>query len=208
MEARWNWRYTLPRISVGVLLAISAAVLAAEQFSGDALKAAFLYRFPGYVHWPDESRNPLFTIAVLGADGVAGELERMLVDQLIKEKPARVRKISSVNELGDAQVLFIGSGQSSGAIKRAVMALEARPVLVVTDDSHGIDSGGTINFTQVERRIRFEISLMAAKRAGLTISSDLLSVALRIRGGQNTDEACLNADRHSALSCSRQWAAR
>ena len=43
---------------------------AAESYSEDAVKAAFLYRFTGYVDWPVQAlADPQFTIAVLGADG-------------------------------------------------------------------------------------------------------------------------------------------
>ena len=36
----------------------------------------------------------------------------------------------------------------------------------------------------VDRRVRFEISLEAAEKTGLTLSSRLLSVALRVRKGE------------------------
>jgi hypothetical protein len=169
--------------------AMSASAEAADQFSGDALKAAYLYRFPGYVDWPGDPRNPTFTIAVLGARNVVDELEKILAGQTVKARPARVRKINSVAEIGDAQVVFIGADQSPSTIKRAVDALGARPVLVVTDDSRGIELGGTINFMQVERRIRFEVSLSAAKRSRLTVSSELLSVALKVHTENGVSQA-------------------
>ena len=56
----------------------------------------------------------------------------------------------------------------------------SRPILLVTDDEHGLDGGGVINFIEVDRNLRFEISLNAADRSGLKINSALLSVAARV----------------------------
>jgi len=52
----------------------------------------------------------------------------------------------------------------------------------VTDEDHGLDEGSTVNFMLVDHRLRFEISLTAATRSGLKISSELLSVAARVEG--------------------------
>lgn len=56
-------------------------------------------------------------------------------------------------------------------------------MLVVTDEEGGIDAGSTINFLTLDRRVRFEVSLTAASRARLKISSQLLTVAVRVFGG-------------------------
>jgi hypothetical protein len=50
----------------------------------------------------------------------------------------------------------------------------------VTDDEGGFSAGAVINFIEVDRNVRFEISLVAADRAGLKIDSALLSVASRV----------------------------
>jgi hypothetical protein len=47
-----------------------------------------------------------------------------------------------------------------------------------------------VNFTQVGRNVRFEISLTAAERSGLRINSGLLSVATRVEGGPRSDAHC------------------
>jgi hypothetical protein len=59
-------------------------------------------------------------------------------------------------------------------------ALEQRPILVVTDSPDGLREGAIINFLVVDEHIRFEIALGAARSAGLTLSSRLLSAALRV----------------------------
>ena len=90
-------------------LALHAAD-AAESYSEDAVKAAFLYRFTGYVDWPSQATaDTQFTIAVLDAEGVASELGRLLQNRQIQNRPAQVRSIRNLKELDGAQMLYIGS---------------------------------------------------------------------------------------------------
>jgi hypothetical protein len=61
-----------------------------------------------------------------------------------------------------------------------VDAAGARAVLVVTESERGLPPGSVINFRLADERIRFDISLVAAERAGLKISSQLLALAATV----------------------------
>ncbi len=76
-------------------------------------------------------------------------------------------------------ILYIGANAFARTRALRARAIE-RPILVVTEDENGIDGGGVINFIEVNRNLRFEISLNAADRSGLKINSALLSVAARV----------------------------
>jgi hypothetical protein len=174
------------------LALLGGCALGAEVYSEDAVKAAFLYRFAGYVTWPRESRQDVrsFTIAVLDGDSIARELEKLLAGRTINGLPARVSRIKSVRGLADAQMLFVGAG-SIDTLRQEIAAIAARPVLVVTDAPGGLDAGSTVNFLLVDRRLRFEVSLAAADRAGLKVSAELLSVAARVEGDRRrSDISC------------------
>jgi hypothetical protein len=59
--------------------------------------------------------------------------------------------------------------------------MRSRPLFcLVTDEEQDLDAGGVVNFVLVDQRVRFEVSLPAAERSGVTISSELLSVAYRV----------------------------
>jgi hypothetical protein len=51
--------------------------------------------------------------------------------------------------------------------------------LTVGDTDRFVETGGMINFVKEGKKIRFEINEAAAKRAGLRVSSKLLSLASR-----------------------------
>lgn len=156
----------------------------AAEYEAPAVKAAFLHRFGSYVEWPRGSLGDgtPFTIGVLDDFQVVSHLERLLPGLKIHNRPAQVRSLSSIGEIDDVHILYIGPTQAARA-KSIAAALAGRPVLVVTDVTDGLDLGGIINFVAVGRNVRFEVSLPAAKRHGLKIDSGLLSVAVRVEQG-------------------------
>ena len=182
-------------MAILALLAVSSwafPACAAESYTEDAVKAAYLYRFAGYVAWPErETMGAPFIIEVFGAPAVARELRRLLSQHSIHGRPAEVREIGNARDLGSAQILYVGSGHA-GASRALTPTAGGSSVLVVTDEDGGLNSGAAINFLTIDRSIRFEVSLPNADRWGLKISADLLGVALRVLGGrQRTALACI-----------------
>jgi hypothetical protein len=172
-------------VFLAALIAVTGAIPsagAAESYSEEAVKAAYLYRFAGYIDWPAGAlADTPFTIAVVGAPGVAGELQRLLPAHPINKGIAEVRQISRVQDVGSAQILYVARGHAD--FLRSLKSSGARrSILLVTDEEGGLDSGSVLNFLTIDRRVRFEISVTAAERSQLKISSDLLSVAVRIHG--------------------------
>jgi hypothetical protein len=174
---------------LGCVCAPTSQARAADSYSEDAVKAAYLYRFVGYVGWPTEvSGSKPFTIAVLDAPGVARELQRLLPGHPIGGGIAQVREIARVQDAGSAQVLYVGAGHADflSALNSQVVS---KSILLVTDQAGGLQSGSVLNFLNIDHRVRFEISLTAAERVHLRISSELLSIAIRVQGTRRPDEA-------------------
>jgi hypothetical protein len=165
--------------AIGALVAPMA--LAQESaFLEDEVKAAFLYHFGTYVEWPESARrSESLTIAVLGAPTVVAQLRAFLPGRTIQERPVVVRTVSSITEIADAQVLFIGA-ENNGRLRQLIDRVGQRPVLIVTDADDGLEQGAMVNFKVIDERLRFEISLAAAEKAGLMLSSRLLATALRV----------------------------
>jgi hypothetical protein len=165
--------------AVGTLLA-PLALPQEAAFLEDEVKAAFLYHFGTYVEWPESARrSESLTIAVLGAPTIVAQLRAFLPGRTIQERPVVVRTVSNVTEIADAQVLFIGA-ENNGRLRQLIDRVEQRPVLIVTDADDGLEQGAMVNFKVVDERLRFEISLAAAQKAGLMLSSRLLATALRV----------------------------
>ena len=149
-------------------------------YSADEVKAAFLYHFGTYVEWPviKAAGDPI-TIAVLGAPSVAMLLADYVPGRNIRGRPVEVRSITRIEDVRDAELLFIGP-EHNAMLSDLVEALGKRPVLVVADAPDGLQRGAMVNFQIVDQRVRFEISQRNAKAAGLVLSSRLLSAAIRV----------------------------
>ena len=167
----------------GVALAVGLLAWApsrAATFSVDAVKAAFLFRFASFVQWPGDvpSTGP-FVIGVIDSETVVGQLEQLLPGMKVRGQPVEVRRITKPEELADVRILYVGPG--AAVRSRALRAKAATlPILLVTDRDDGFEGGGVINFIEAPRNVRFEVSLLAADRARLTIDSALLAVAARV----------------------------
>jgi hypothetical protein len=162
-------------LTVGFILPASAQV-----FSADAVKAAFLHRFASYVEWPPEAvTDAPFVIGVVGGAGVARNLDELLPNITVQNHPATVRRLSRASELDGVHILFIAA-EAQGRTRELRAAALRLPILVVTETADGLMEGSVINFLESNSRVRFEVSLTAANRAGLRIYSSLLSVAARV----------------------------
>lgn len=156
---------------------------AAADYSQDAVKAAYLFRFAGYVGWPGgaDSAKP-FVIAVVDSPAVARELRRLAPGHRINNRFVEVVEAKRVSDAGRPEMLFVGAGHAE-LLPPAIPALAAQSTLVVTEEDGGLDEGATLNLLTLDDRVRFEVSLTSADRAHLKISAELLSVAIRVTGG-------------------------
>jgi hypothetical protein len=92
-----------------------------------------------------------------------------------------VRELPKDAPIDSCQVLFLPESSPS---RRAVLQRVSRlPILTVGDSSTFLDEGGIVQLRLIDSRIRFDISVPAADRVGLRLSSQLLRLAVTVRGG-------------------------
>jgi len=155
-----------------------------EKLPEQRLKAVFLYKFGGYVEWPESAAagpDSPFTIGVAGADPLAEELSKVAAGRTMNGKPVAVRRIRSADQIAGLHVLFIGVSQGS-RLGELLSLTQGQPVLTVTETDNGLAQGSIINFVVADNRVRFEVSIAAANRGGLRIGAPLLAVAQRVWG--------------------------
>jgi hypothetical protein len=165
---------------IGLLLLLGLFDRAAAQDTpiGDAIKATYLYKFPPYIGWPDDTvgHAPQFSICVIGADPFGPLLDRAVSGQQIDGRAVVIRRLPAFDPAAGCLIVFAG-GSPAQPVPAILAAARRAPVLTVTDGQDGPDKG-IINFVIADNRVRFEIDDRAAVQAGFTISSKLLSLAL------------------------------
>lgn len=147
-----------------------------------SVKAAFLFKFAGYVDWPPNAfaapESP-FAIGVVGNEDVASELARVVAGRQVGGHPVTVKRVRDGETLRGLQMVFVGRS-AADRLSTLIRAAQLPALLVVTETERGLEAGSAINFVVAEDRVGFEISLDAAERNGLRISSRMLSVARRV----------------------------
>lgn len=147
------------------------------------VKAAFLYKFLGYTEFPAhafaDAATPV-TIGIIGSDEMAAELARIVAGRSAGGRALVVRALREGEVSGTVHLLFV-----AGEGPRIARALRAVPgaLLTVTEAENGLQHGSIINFRIVDERVRFDVSLDAAERNNVKLSSRLLSVANRVQKG-------------------------
>ena len=141
------------------------------------VKAAFLYNFAKFTEWPmEQDPGTPIVIGVLGEDPFGEVLEHTIRGKQVRGRALTIKRFRKVEDpLKSCHILFISS--ESATASRALKFLQGARVLTVGESRAFCSLGGTINFVLDHRRVRFEINVAAAERAGLKLSSKLLKLA-------------------------------
>lgn len=146
-----------------------------------AVKAAFLPKFARYVSWPASAQPAAepFQLCILGGDTLGKLIDEAAAGEAIDRRPINVRRLPSADQAQGCGIVFL-QGANSRDNGAALAALARRPMLTVTDQNRG-NARGMVHFVVHQGRVRFHIDAAAAARAGLSIDSRLLSLALSVR---------------------------
>jgi hypothetical protein len=146
-----------------------------------SIKAAFLYNFSRFVSWPEKvaQHNDEFELCVIGNDPF-GKVLDTLSGKSVHGQPLKVRRLTDGAITGACQLVYIGESETK-QFARLLGMVRARPVLTVSDIDDFAMHGGIIRFKLDNKKVRFDINVDAAERAGLKISSRLLSLATIVR---------------------------
>ena len=166
-------------LATAVLAVASRPARAAETALERQVKAAFLYKFAGYVEWPSHAfssaASPM-TIGVVGDESLVRDLRQIVSGRTSGGRPIVVSSVDDADDVYEFRVLFVSNGASE-RIGKISEAAEGAATLLVTESRDAIGRGSMINFIVHEGRVRFEVDLNAVTRGGLSLSSRLLSVA-------------------------------
>ncbi len=147
------------------------------------VKAAYLYNFARFVTWPAgaaAAQENTIAMCILGEDPFGVLLDEAGASLPIEGKRTIVRRIAKTEAAPNCAVLFI-SASGRLPLDRLLAVIGSKGVLTVSDLPEFTRRGGIIQFVVEGNRIRFEVNLAAADAAGLTLSSELLKVAVAVR---------------------------
>ncbi len=178
-------------ITLFLLVVILAGAVIAEEgaTSRDNLeykiKAAFIYNFIKFVDWPqDHVKGDTVTIGIIGKSPFNSSFEP-ITKKKVKDKHILIKYFPQFEEINDKEslkkchVLYICDSEEEH-LNDILNIVKKSCVLTVGEKDGLLDIGGIIRFTMHQKKVRFEINLIAAKHADLEVRSQLLRLAHKV----------------------------
>lgn len=172
-------------LTAGLVLLLYTPGLVAQTDLEYRVKAAFLFNFARFVEWPDEAfdnADSMLRLCVLDPDPFGAALRRTIAGKRIDGHALSLQRKNRLADIDECHILFVGT-RAPHSLSAVLDALKGRPVLTVGEGVDFVQAGGMIGFVIEQGKVRFQINLPAAEAADLKVSSKLLSVASRVRGG-------------------------
>ncbi len=151
----------------------------ADEAAEYTLKGAFLYNFALFTAWPEHTAEN-FNLCIYGQDPFNRDLDLLMKKKSINERKVLVHRIGTLDQLDQCQLVFI-SRAAIGHLTKVIGALQDKPVLTVTDSPGASQHGAVLNMNVNDDKVTFEANLIAARKAGLNLSSQLLRLATEVR---------------------------
>lgn len=156
---------------------------APESVSSEYLiKAGFIFNFAKFVEWPSNAfaqpDSPI-VIGILGTDPFGTIIDKIVQDKKIGMRGFVVKRLKwgpDLKELKECKILFVSASEKAH-MDELVQIVKGLPILTVGETPGFAERGGVIRFVLEDNRIRFEVNVLAAQQADLTISSRLLTLA-------------------------------
>ncbi len=143
------------------------------------MKAAYLLNFTRYVEWTEFGDDNALTICVLGSDPFGRILDATLAGRTAQGRPLEVRRVQTAAQAGGCEVVFV-SRETWTRNPNTLKALQNAGSLTVGESEQFARAGGVIGFVILDETVRFVVNDEARDRAGLRISSRMLSLAAAI----------------------------
>lgn len=112
-------------------------------------------------------------------------MDRLVDGERIGGKTVVDKRISRMEDASGCSILYISSSEAD-RLDRILALLKDVPVLTVSDIPDFADRGGIIQFVLRDSRVRFTVNLAPAQHDRLTLSSELLKVALDVKRGEGS----------------------
>jgi hypothetical protein len=152
------------------------------------VKAAYLLNFTRYVEWPSETfeaPGARMSICVLGRDPFGSILDATVQGKVSHGRSLTVTRIRSPRDASGCHVVFV-SRETWRERRELLESLRTKGLLTVGETDEFAQQGGVIGFIIQDETVRFVVNADARDRAGLRISSRMLSLAAAVYGQRPT----------------------
>lgn len=181
---RGRARSRLRRLAAAWLCGLMAASVCGQARPTESdVKAAYLFNFGKFLRVagaPGANRST-FAICILGRDPIFDAMKEIAANDSIDDRPVRVLRIVDAAQGRGCDIVYLSAFDGED-LRPALTVLTGADVLTVSDAPDFLALGGMIQFVLVGDHVRFQVNLDAVERTHLVLSSELLRVAVAVKG--------------------------
>ena len=126
-------------------------------------------------------RRATFDVCILGHDPIGDTIDKLAADDTIDRRAVRIVRDISGSQARTCAIVFISTHEDD-RIREELNALSGADVLTVGESPEFLNDGGMIQFVVDKDHVRFAVNLDAVRKTHLVLSSQLLRVALFVKG--------------------------
>lgn len=148
------------------------------------VEGAYLLDFGKFIQLTTGSqalRRATFDVCILGRDPIGDTIDKLAADDTIDDHAVRIVRDISGSQARTCAIAFI-STHDDDRIREELNALSGADVLTVGESPEFLNDGGMIQFVVDKNHVRFAVNLGAVHKTHLALSSQLLRVALYVKG--------------------------
>jgi hypothetical protein len=142
------------------------------------LQVAMIFKMLDFIQWPPESfqiSKKIFRIGVFWKSPMFDSI-KILEEETIKGLQVKVELVENTNNAKNFHILYVSPKEIS-KISSILKTTEDAKTLTISKTAGFAKKGGILNFYEKKGKMRFEINLEKAKKAGFKISSRMLSLS-------------------------------
>jgi uncharacterized protein DUF4154 len=170
--------------SIIIVWLIASFASAQNRMSEYDVKAAYLFNFGKFIRFtPSDAviKRQSFDVCIVGGDPVGHALDDLTANEQLDGKPVRIVQLKTAGEARGCAIAYISASEGI-RMRTDLDALRGQAVLTVSDAADFLQHGGMIQFVIVANHVRFAVNLDAVQSAQLSVSSELLKVAISVNG--------------------------
>ena len=165
-------------VVAAILLCLGLAPTHAAPADETSVKAAVLYNLMPFITWPADALRPGEDLRLcLHDEGALLTAVKTYQGKPIRGNPLVVQRVSDSPDAMRACHAVMVEGGHPARLARAAALASQQPLLVLGEGAGAATRGAMVGITTDSGRVVFEIDLGALRRARLTASSRLLSLA-------------------------------
>ncbi|MBF0572328.1 MAG: YfiR family protein [Desulfamplus sp.] len=169
-----------------MIITIALAIYSTEcgyaaEISEYQIKAAYIYNFTKFIHWPDNAfrdQTAPLVVGVLGENDFDGALIP-LSSKTVNSRAIQIKFFRTLEDVQECHILYI-SNSDTVETDSILKELKFRPIVTIGDGEQFAFRGGVIQFVMIRSRLRFILNLANAKINQIQIDAQLLSLATEV----------------------------